>query len=71
MMDEGIGYYDVGGGASIQVFLYDPEKTVFNTWDKSYSFDIAPGKSFDVQVSTRTFSDETNFNGCIQEGKRG
>ncbi|XP_075241732.1 acid-sensing ion channel 2-like [Convolutriloba macropyga] len=71
MMDEGIGYYDVGGGASIQVFLYEPEKTVFNTWDKSYSFDIAPGKSFDVQVSTRTFSDETNFNGCIQEGKRG
>ena len=40
---------DIGGGLSFQLFLYDPSDTVLTTWDKSYSFDIAPGKSYKVK----------------------
>ena len=62
---------DVGGGHSIQVYVYDPSQTVFTTQDKSYSLDIAPGRSYSVGLSVRQYSDESGLSGCVEEGKRG
>ena len=61
---------EIGGGVALQLHLYDPEKTVFNTWDKSYSFDIGPGKSYKVGLSVREYEDVSNIRKCIPEGKR-
>ena len=69
--DHGIGFIDVGGGLSFQVYLYDPTESVLTTWDKSYSFDIGPGRSYKVALSTRKYNDYSGTSGCIPEGKMG
>ena len=60
---------DVGGGLHIQMYLYDPSETVLTTWDKSYSFDIGPGRSYRVGLSKRKYRDTSGFTNCIEEGK--
>ena len=61
---------DIGGGVAQQVYLYDPSKTVLTTWDKSYSFDMGPGFSYKVGLSTREFEDATGFTGCVKTGEK-
>ena len=60
---------DVGGGLHFQIYLYDPKETVLTTWDKSYSFDIGPRRSYKVGMGTRKFSDRSGKSNCIEEGK--
>ncbi|XP_063711672.1 amiloride-sensitive sodium channel subunit alpha-like [Symsagittifera roscoffensis] len=69
--EQGVPVMDIGGGLSFQLFLYDPSDTVLTTWDKSYSFDIAPGKSYKVGLSSRKYLDSSGFTNCIPEGKMG
>ena len=67
-----MGFIDVGGGATMQVYFYDPSRTVLDTWDKSYSLDIAPGRSYDVKLTQREYYDMSSVGeGCIEEGKPG
>ncbi|XP_075254763.1 bile acid-sensitive ion channel-like [Convolutriloba macropyga] len=68
-LDQGIGFLDVGGGSHLQIYLYDPTTSVLTTWDKTCSFDIAPGRSYKVGLTTTKFRDESGFSGCIEEGK--
>ena len=61
----------MGGGLSFQVYLYDPTESVLTTWDKSYSFDIGPGRSYKVALSARKYNDYSGYSGCIPEGEMG
>ena len=63
--------FQVGGGLAFKIYLYDPTETSFTAWDRSYSFEIGPGRSYNMKLSTRKFRDYTGFNDCIEEGKMG
>ncbi|XP_063729660.1 acid-sensing ion channel 4-like isoform X2 [Symsagittifera roscoffensis] len=63
--------YQIGGGVSLKVFIFEPDTTILTAWDKSYSFEIGPGKSWHVALSTKQFRDLSGFNDCVQEGELG
>ena len=67
--DQAVPFLDIGGGIALQIYLYDPYATVLTTWDKSYSFDMGPGYSYKVGLSTKKLEDKTGFTGCIETGK--
>ena len=70
-LEQAMGFTDLGGGMAAQIFLYNPSETVLTTWDKSYAFEVAPGTTNQVGLSTLKFSDRTSFNDCVPEGELG
>ena len=68
---QAIPTYQIGGGVSLKVFIFEPDTTILTAWDKSYSFEIGPGKSWHVALSTKQFRDLSGFNDCVQEGELG
>ncbi|XP_075248182.1 epithelial sodium channel subunit beta-like isoform X2 [Convolutriloba macropyga] len=69
--EEGIPFLHIAGGLALQVFLYDPTRTILSTWDKSYSFNVAPGYSYRASLSLEEFHDDSGRSDCIQEGAKG
>ena len=71
-IEAGLGFGDIGGGAALQVYFYDPVQTELDTWEKSYSLDIAPGRSYKVKLTQKEFYNKIGVGDqCIKEGTMG